>query len=107
MTKNHHVYMTKDGRISMAGLNSARAEYLARAIDDSVSGGGSNGPLCAVPCFVPLNIPCLRHKRFGERPLLPSACYAAICNECGVGHRAADIKNPVTISARPGLITRH
>ena len=36
MTKQHHVYMTKDGRISMAGLNSARAEYLARAIDDSV-----------------------------------------------------------------------
>ena len=29
-------YMTKDGRISMAGLNSARAEYLAQAIDDSV-----------------------------------------------------------------------
>ncbi len=27
---------TKDGRISMAGLNSARAEYLAKAIDDSV-----------------------------------------------------------------------
>jgi hypothetical protein len=29
-------FMTKDGRISMAGLNSARAEYLAQAIDDSV-----------------------------------------------------------------------
>lgn len=36
MTKKHHVYMTKDGRISLAGLNSAKAEYLARAIDDSV-----------------------------------------------------------------------
>jgi aspartate aminotransferase len=36
MTNKHQVYMTKDGRISMAGLNSARAEYLAKAIDDSV-----------------------------------------------------------------------
>jgi aspartate aminotransferase len=36
MTNKHQVYMTKDGRISMAGLNSARAEYLAQAIDDSV-----------------------------------------------------------------------
>ena len=43
MTKKHHVYMTKDGRISMAGLNSARAEYLARAIDDSVSGSWLRG----------------------------------------------------------------
>ncbi|KAK9799361.1 hypothetical protein WJX73_001924 [Symbiochloris irregularis] len=35
MTKKHHVYMTKDGRISMAGLNNAKTEYLAKAIDDS------------------------------------------------------------------------
>ena len=36
MTNKHHVYMTKDGRISLAGLNTAKSEYLARAIDDSV-----------------------------------------------------------------------
>ena len=36
MTNKHHVYMTKDGRISLAGLNKAKSEYLARAIDDSV-----------------------------------------------------------------------
>ena len=36
MTNKHHVYMTKDGRISLAGLSSSKAEYLAKAIDDSV-----------------------------------------------------------------------
>jgi len=36
MTQKHHVYMTKDGRISLAGLNAAKAEYLAKAIDDSI-----------------------------------------------------------------------
>lgn len=36
MTKKHHIYMTKDGRISLAGLNQAKAEYLAKAINDSV-----------------------------------------------------------------------
>ena len=36
MTKKHHIYMTKDGRISLAGLNKAKSEYLAKAIDDSV-----------------------------------------------------------------------
>eukprot|EP00245_Coleochaete_scutata_P001621 TRINITY_DN11_c0_g2_i1.p1 TRINITY_DN11_c0_g2~~TRINITY_DN11_c0_g2_i1.p1 ORF type:complete len:416 (+),score=95.35 TRINITY_DN11_c0_g2_i1:154-1401(+) len=35
MTKKHHVYMTKDGRISLAGLSSAKTEYLAIAILDS------------------------------------------------------------------------
>ncbi|GMH43336.1 hypothetical protein BSKO_11258 [Bryopsis sp. KO-2023] len=36
MTDKHHIYMTKDGRISLAGLSSSKAEYLAKAIDDSV-----------------------------------------------------------------------
>ncbi|KAK3263085.1 hypothetical protein CYMTET_28091 [Cymbomonas tetramitiformis] len=36
MTKKHHVYMTQDGRISMAGVTAAKAQYLAAAIDDSV-----------------------------------------------------------------------
>eukprot|EP00238_Polyblepharides_amylifera_P004571 CAMPEP_0196580726 /NCGR_PEP_ID=MMETSP1081-20130531/30284_1 /TAXON_ID=36882 /ORGANISM="Pyramimonas amylifera, Strain CCMP720" /LENGTH=426 /DNA_ID=CAMNT_0041900683 /DNA_START=122 /DNA_END=1402 /DNA_ORIENTATION=+ len=36
MTVKHHIYMTKDGRISMAGLSSTRCSQLARAIDDSI-----------------------------------------------------------------------
>jgi aspartate aminotransferase len=36
MTNKHHIYMTKDGRISLAGLSTAKAAYLAAAIDDSV-----------------------------------------------------------------------
>ena len=36
MTAKWHIYMTKDGRISLAGLNQAKAGYLAAAIDDSV-----------------------------------------------------------------------
>eukprot|EP00210_Caulerpa_lentillifera_P008788 g8384.t1 len=35
MTGKHHIYMTKDGRISLAGLPSSKAEYLANAIVDS------------------------------------------------------------------------
>ncbi len=35
MTNKHHVYMTKDGRICLAGLPSSKAAYLAAAIDDS------------------------------------------------------------------------
>jgi len=36
MTNKWHVYMTKDGRISLAGLSVAKCEWLADAIDDSV-----------------------------------------------------------------------
>ena len=36
MTEQHHVYMTRDGRISLAGLSSSKVGYLAKAIDDSV-----------------------------------------------------------------------
>lgn len=36
MTKKHHIYMTKDGRISLAGLPAAKAAYVAAAIDDSI-----------------------------------------------------------------------
>ncbi|XP_002972976.2 aspartate aminotransferase, chloroplastic [Selaginella moellendorffii] len=35
MTDKWHVYMTKDGRISLAGLNLAKCDYLADAIIDS------------------------------------------------------------------------
>ncbi|KAH7331029.1 hypothetical protein KP509_20G012700 [Ceratopteris richardii] len=35
MTNKWHVYMTKDGRISLAGLSSAKCGYLADAIIDS------------------------------------------------------------------------
>eukprot|EP00877_Chromochloris_zofingiensis_P004348 jgi/Chrzof1/13914/Cz08g17080.t1 len=36
MTNKWHVYMTMDGRISMAGLSGSKARYLAEAIADSV-----------------------------------------------------------------------
>lgn len=36
MVSKWHVYMTSDGRISMAGLNARKCVYLAEAIDDSV-----------------------------------------------------------------------
>lgn len=36
MTAEHHVYMTKVGRISLAGLSAAKAPYLAAAIADCV-----------------------------------------------------------------------
>jgi len=36
MTKKWHVYMTMDGRISMAGLSGSKCAYLAEAIDDSI-----------------------------------------------------------------------
>ncbi|XP_058724889.1 aspartate aminotransferase P2, mitochondrial-like [Vicia villosa] len=35
MTNKWHIYMTKDGRISLAGLSLAKSEYLAEAIIDS------------------------------------------------------------------------
>ena len=35
MTNKHAVYMTKDGRISLAGLSQEKCAYLANAIDDS------------------------------------------------------------------------
>jgi aspartate aminotransferase len=35
MTDKWHVYMTKDGRISLAGLNLAKCAFLADAIIDS------------------------------------------------------------------------
>lgn len=35
MTNKHAIYMTRDGRISLAGLNMAKCEYLADAIIDS------------------------------------------------------------------------
>mmetsp|Transcript_42459 Transcript_42459/g.68296 ORF Transcript_42459/g.68296 Transcript_42459/m.68296 type:complete len:345 (+) Transcript_42459:2509-3543(+) len=34
MRTKHHIYMTKDGRISMAGVTSANVEYLANALHD-------------------------------------------------------------------------
>lgn len=36
MTKKWHVYMTLNGRISMAGLSTRTCEHLADAIDDAV-----------------------------------------------------------------------
>lgn len=36
MTNKHAVFMTRDGRISLAGLSSAKVDYLADAMVDSV-----------------------------------------------------------------------
>lgn len=38
MVDEFHVYMTKNGRISMAGLNDSNVEYVAKAIDAVVRG---------------------------------------------------------------------
>jgi aspartate aminotransferase, mitochondrial len=32
LTKEYHIYLTKDGRISLAGINSSNVDYLANAI---------------------------------------------------------------------------
>jgi len=37
MTAKWHVYMTLDGRISMAGLNQASCRYLAEAMKDAIT----------------------------------------------------------------------
>ena len=34
MTEKHHVYMTADGRISVAGLTSKNVQYVANALHD-------------------------------------------------------------------------
>ena len=34
MINKHHIYMTGNGRISVAGLTSANVEYVANAIKD-------------------------------------------------------------------------
>lgn len=39
--EDSHVYMTKNGRISMAGLNTRNVEYVAKAIDQVVRAPGS------------------------------------------------------------------
>ena len=36
MTEKHHIFMTKDGRISMAGLSGAKIPKLAAAIKDAI-----------------------------------------------------------------------
>ena len=36
LQKDWHVYMTKNGRISMAGLNTHNVEYFAKAVDSVV-----------------------------------------------------------------------
>ena len=36
LTKKHHIYLLKNGRINMCGLNSSNVEYVAAAIKDAV-----------------------------------------------------------------------
>ncbi|CAE7201655.1 unnamed protein product, partial [Symbiodinium sp. CCMP2592] len=38
MVEEFHIYMTGDGRISMAGLNPSNVEYVAESIDKAVRG---------------------------------------------------------------------
>jgi aspartate aminotransferase len=37
LTSKHHIYLTKDGRISMAGLSGPTVKYLADAMKDAVT----------------------------------------------------------------------
>ena len=37
MIDKHHIYMMKNGRIAMVGLNSKNVNYVAEAIHDSVT----------------------------------------------------------------------
>ena len=37
LTKKHHIYLLKNGRINMCGLNSSNIEYVADAIKDAVT----------------------------------------------------------------------
>eukprot|EP01086_Lenisia_limosa_P006116 TRINITY_DN2471_c0_g1_i1.p1 TRINITY_DN2471_c0_g1~~TRINITY_DN2471_c0_g1_i1.p1 ORF type:complete len:432 (-),score=134.42 TRINITY_DN2471_c0_g1_i1:194-1420(-) len=37
LTSDHHIYLTKDGRISMAGLNDKTCKYLANAMKDVIT----------------------------------------------------------------------
>jgi len=36
MVKKHHIYMTSNGRISVAGLTKANVEYVAKCMKDVV-----------------------------------------------------------------------
>ena len=38
MVERGHIYMTENGRISMAGLNSHNIGYVAKRIDEAVRG---------------------------------------------------------------------
>ena len=38
MIEEFHVYLTKNGRVSMAGLNTKNVDYVAEAIDKVVRG---------------------------------------------------------------------
>jgi aspartate aminotransferase len=38
LAEKAHVYMTADGRISMAGLNNKNIEYFAQSVDAAVKG---------------------------------------------------------------------
>ena len=38
LAEKAHIYMTADGRISMAGLNSGNIDYFAESVDSAVRG---------------------------------------------------------------------
>ena len=37
LVENYHIYLPKDGRISICGLNTKNVEYVAKAIHDAVT----------------------------------------------------------------------
>jgi aspartate aminotransferase, mitochondrial len=38
LAEKAHIYMTADGRISMAGLNGSNIEYFAEGVDKAIRG---------------------------------------------------------------------
>jgi aspartate aminotransferase len=39
LAEKAHIYMTADGRISMAGLNGGNIDYFAESVDKAIRGG--------------------------------------------------------------------
>ena len=37
LTKKHHIYLLRNGRISMAGVNTRNVKYIAKAVADAVA----------------------------------------------------------------------
>lgn len=42
LAREHHIYMTRNGRISMAGVNTSNVERLAAAIHKVTAGSPAN-----------------------------------------------------------------
>jgi aspartate/tyrosine/aromatic aminotransferase len=42
LIQKHHIYLTADGRISLAGLNTKNVNILADAIEDALKNGNTS-----------------------------------------------------------------